>query len=582
MEYSWNLSQIFESENAYNKAFEELKKSTYDLLEFKGKLHEPDAVYEYFKANEQISLLADKMSAYLYLRKSLNGRDVWALEKMAELDNFSVATSSKLIVLSQEIKKNRIENLKAWKSLPKFADYDLAIDDIIKSKKHMIPTTQEKLLIKASDAVCASELFDVLDNVELKFGKIKDEDGKLVTITQGNYAKYIRSTDRNVRKQASTKLNKAYKALNQTISVNYISHLKYADFVAKTYKYKSTLNNTLDASDLPNNLPKTVVKHVGKFLPLLSRYYGARKAILKLDKMYGYDLSCEMFEKTARNYSLEEAKEIIKNALLPLGEDYVRHLDDAIAQNWFDTRILEGKESGGYCLDVHDVHPYILTNYNGTKDCVSTLAHEFGHAMHHYYTNQTQPLSKSDFDIFVAEIASTVNEVLLARYMIENAKSKQEKLSSIDGFLKTFIGTVFTQTKYTEFELFVHEKIDKGEPLTYKMMNEFYAGVINKYNGKNVEKTKNGISWSMIPHFYRDFYVFKYVTGFISACAIAEKLLTEKDYAKKYRKFLSGGCSEKPCDLLKSAGVDILSEKTFESAFALFEKYLRELEGEAK
>ncbi|MBQ8468298.1 MAG: oligoendopeptidase F family protein [Clostridia bacterium] len=574
MEYSWNLSQIFESEQAFEKAFDEFKKDSQQIMNFKGKLNNPKDVYNYLKLDERLSLVADKLGSYLYLRKSLNGKDVWALTKMSELENFDSEFSKNTIFVGQELKKNKTEELLKWKNLPEFADYDIWLDDLIKSKKHNIAATQEKLMIGASDAYAASKLFDVLDNVELKFGKIRDENGKSVVLTQGNYAKYSRSTNREVRKQVSKKLNNAYGALNQTIATNYISHLKFVDFFAKTYKYKSTLARKLEASDLPANLPQNVVANINKFLPLLHSYYAWRKKYMRLDKMYGYDLSCPIVESADNQYSLEDGTKIIKKALLPLGEDYVENLDVAIKDHWFDTRILPAKESGGYCLDVYDVHPFILTNFNGTKDCVSTIAHEFGHAMHNYYTNKSQPFSKAGFDIFVAEIASTVNEVLLARYMIDHSKTKQEKVSNIVSFLTTFIGTVFTQSRYTEFELFVHEKIDKNQPLTHEEMNEFYKGIINKYNGQSVEKTKSGISWSMIPHFYSDFYVFKYVTGFISACAIAEKLLSDKNYYKTYRKFLSGGSSKKPCDLLKDAGVDILNYKTYESAFKMFEQYL--------
>lgn len=578
MESSWNLSQIFENEQAFEKAYQDYKQQTTAIFAFAGKLNKPEEVIKYFRLSEQIDLAGSKLFHYLFLRKSLNGKDIWAIEKISELELFASELETKTVGLSQELKKNSKQALESWKSLPEFADYDLDLDYIIRCKKHMISAVQEKMFIKMSDAMCASELFNTLDNVELKFGKIKDENGKLVELTHGNYSKFVRSTNRNVRKQASAKIKKAYAALNQTIAVNYISHLKFADFVAKTYKYASTLDSKLEASELPKNLPQSVVKNVNKFLPLLDRYYAWRKKYMGFDKMYGYDLACEVVESKHNYFELEKGVETIKKALLPLGADYAEHLDRAIDANWFDRRILPAKESGGYCLDVQTVHPFILTNYNGTRDCVSTLAHEFGHAMHFYYTDKTQPLAKSHIGIFLAEIASTVNEVLLSHYFIEHAKTKEEKISAITSFLTTFIGTVFTQTQYTEFELFVHDKINNNLPLTYKMMNDFYKGVINKYYGNHVEHTNCGISWSRIPHFYSDFYVFKYVTGFISACAIAQKLLSEPDYAKTYRKFLSGGSSKKPCELLKDAGVDILDKKTFDEAFLMFEEYVNKLE----
>lgn len=582
MECKWNLSQLFESETEFDKSFEKYKEDAKQVLTFKGKLGRAEQVVSYLKLSEKLSIERKRLSAYLFLRQSLNGKDDWANEKSSEFENFCEEFARQKIFVWQELEKNPMKVLESWKKLPEFADYDVWVDDVIKSKKHHIPATQEKLMLGVSAAEASDKLFDVLNDIELKFGKIKNENGKLVKLTHGNYFRYARSQNREIRKQAVSRCNKVYAQFNQTIAVNYVSHLKFAEFYAKTYKYKSTLDHCLEASDLPAKLPQKVVEYVENNLGLLHRYYGWRKRFMHLDKIYRYDLNCDVVPKVDKYFSLEQAFEIIKQALLPLGEEYVHHLDKAVADGWFDTRIMPAKTSGGYCYDVNGVHPFILTSFNETKECVSTLAHEFGHAMHSFYANKAQPLFKADYGIFVAEIASTVNEVLLAKYFIENAKTKQEKISHISNFLTTFVGTVFTQTKFTEFELFVHDRVHKNLPLTYKNMNEFYVNISNKYFGDSVEHAKSDVGWSMIPHFYSDFYVFKYVTGFISACAIAEKLLSDKNYVKQYIKFLSGGCSKKPCELLADAGVDILDKKTFDSAFKLFENYLNILEEESK
>ena len=336
----------------------------------------------------------------------------------------------------------------------------------------------------------------------------------------------------------------------------------------------------MEVGDLPRNLPRIVVKNINKYLPNLHRYYSWRKKFMKLDKFESCDLFCNLFKKSiTKEFSFEECKNILKEALLPLGHDYIDMIDNAIKNKWIDSRYLPNKQSGAYQLACYGVHPYILLTYDNTFNSVSTFAHEFGHSMHSYYSEKGQPYSKCDYEIFVAEVASTVNEILLSYYMINNAETKEEKINYLAEFLGKFIATVFTQTEYTEFELFVHDKIDKSEPLTYNMLNDYYYGLQKKYCGKDVKVIEDSkYHWSRIPHFYSDFYVFQYATSFLASCAIAEKLLTNKEYNKTYRKFLSAGSSKKPCEILKDAGVDILDIKTYENAFKLFDKYVKELE----
>ena len=419
-----------------------------------------------------------------------------------------------------------------------------------------------------------------MDNLEIKLGRTINEDGKQEKLTRANYRVFVSSNNKKVRQSARLKMLRAYKAVNQTIACNYISHLKYNDFVAKTYKYKSTLAMCMEHGDLPQNLPREVVDNVTKFLPLVYRYYSWRKNFMKLDKFEDCDLASNLFDRSInKEYPLGKALKIIKQALAPLGKDYVSMLDVAVTEDWIDTRYLPNKDSGAYSSNVYGVHPFILMTYDKTQNSVSTLAHEFGHSMHSYFSEKNQPYSKHDYEIFVAEVASTVNEILLSNWFVENAESKEEKIEFIADFLNTFIATVFRQTQYTEFELFVHDNIDKNVPMSYKTLNDFYGSLQKKYSGKEVKVIPDSkYHWSIVPHFYRDFYVFKYATGFISACAIVSKLLENTDYAKKYRQFLSAGSSKKPCDILKIADVDILDKKTYEKAFELFEKYLNMLE----
>ena len=580
MELKWNLSEVYPSTQTLQADISKLEKLGEQIIATKGSLATKQGLLSFYKISEEFALLKDKISSYLFLTKSLDGSNVFALEKLAELENYLQQYGTQTTFAIQEIKKIPNSILLKWASLPEFNNYDNDIKDIVKIKKHTLPESQEKLMIGSSFAISTSEVFDCIDNVEIKYGKTVDEQGKVVKLTNANLHVLATSNIKHVRKSAISKVFKAYKALNQTISANFISHLKYSNFVAKTYKYKNTLHMCLKNDDLPTNLPQIVVKNINGFLPLLHKYYSWRKEFMKLEKFESCDLSCKLFDNSVNpQYTLSQAIELIKKAVKPLGNSYANMLDYAVEHNWIDSIYLPNKDSGAYCLSLYGVHPYILLTYDKTQNSVSTLAHEFGHAMNGYYSHKAQPYSKSDNEIFVAEVASTVNEILLADYFIANAKTNKEKISHITQFLNTFISTVFTQTEYTEFELFAHDCIDKNIPLNYKKLNDYYLSLQKKYCGKDVSVLNlSQYHWSRIPHFYNSFYVFKYVTGFISACAIVSKLKADPEYKDKYIEFLSAGSSKEPCDTLKIAGVDILDNNTYTQAFKLFEHYIRILQ----
>ena len=576
MKLSWDLSQIYATQQDYLSDKQKLKELGNKLVLFKGKLNNKKDLLNYFVVNEEFSKIEEKLVSYLFFTKSLDGSNIFAIEELSELEIYLQELNNKTVFISQELKKIPNKSLQEFAKLPEFKDYDLDLLDIIKDKKHTLPESQEKLMIGASFANNNSELFDCLNNVEIKYGKTIDEQGKIVTLNKSNSRVLTSSHIKKVRLYAYVRILRAYKAVNQTIASNYISHLKYSNFVAKTYKYKNTLDLCLNDADLPNNLPQSVVKNVTNYLPLLHSYYAWRKQFMGLKHIDSNDLSCNLFDRTVnKEYTLQEGVSIIKEALQVLGPDYINLLDKAIENKWIDSEFAPNKESGAYSSSLYGVHPFILLTYDKTQDSVSTLAHELGHAMHSYYSEKAQPYAKHNYEIFVAEVASTVNEVLLANYFINNAKNNKEKIAFITDFLNTFVATVFTQTQYTEFELFAHNAVDKGEPLSYKKLNDCYLQLQKKYCGKNVLIVSDSqYHWSRVPHFYRSFYVFKYATGFISACAIAQKLLTDKNYLPKYKEFLSAGGSKKPCDILKLADVDILDSKTYKQAFKLFDNYL--------
>ncbi len=578
-ELTWDLTELYKTHQQVDDDLKIIVGLANNIKATKKSLNSKEGLLNYLKLSEQFSKLMDKLECYLFLSKSLDGSDVYVIEKLSELENFYEKFSDDTTFVMQELKKISSNDLMQWSKLPEFKNYDNFLMDIIKVKKHTLSEKEEKIMSAASFTTCQSEIFDNLDNVELKFGKITDENGNRVELTNANYSKYAKSTNKNVRKSAVKNMLSAYKAVNQTLSTNYLSYVKYKNFVAKTYKYKNTLDMCLQNEDLPNGIPQAVVKNVTEHLTSLHDYYLWRKNFMQLPKFESCDIGCDLFDKSiAKEYTLSEGIDLIKKALSPLGKDYTDMLDYAAKNNWIDSKERPNKDSGAYQLGLYGYHPYILLSYNQSFSSVNTLAHEFGHAMNSYYSENSQPYSKHSNCIFLAEIASTVNEILLSDYNIRHAKTSQEKINYITKFLNNFIGSVFVQTQYTEFELFAHDCIDKGEPLSYKKLNDFYCLLNKKYLGKHVIlMPERNYHWSVVPHFYSAFYVYKYVTGFISACAIAQKILADKSYVETYKQFLGLGSSKKPCDALKLAGVDILSKTAYDNAFKIFDSYLQEL-----
>ena len=580
MQLTWQLEELYKTKQDYYKAFEKFKNLCQTELQFKGKLTTRQGQLEYYKLLDIIGQAQDKLEMYLFLAGDLDGSDAEILEMQQELDNYLNAHEQKTLFAAQELKKISAKTLQQWSGEKEFKNYKMQLLHLAQEKKHILSAPQEKLLTQMAQVYNADEVFNTLNDVDIKMGKIKDENGKVVQITQGNYVLYTHGNNRRVRQNALKALFEPFRQHNQTIAANFIGFLKYCNFVSKASKYKNTLGMQLESSHLPQNLPQNVVKNVDKFIPLLHSYFDWRKKFMGIDKFAVGDTTCELFDSTiSSNYSLEQGLQLIKKALSPLGEDYVAMLDVAASEHWIDSIERPNKRSGAYSAGLFGSHPYILATYKGTADCVSTIAHEFGHAMHTYYSDKKQPYATHDYDIFVAEIASTVNEILLDKYQIASAKNKNEKIDRLSKFVDGFLSTVFMQTMYTEFELFAHGAADRDEPLTYKKLNDCFDNLFKKYYGKGViVEDYRKYHWSRVPHFYRPFYVYKYATGYIAACAIVQNITTNPNFASVYKtKFLSAGSSQEPCDILASIGIDILDPKTYQAGFSLMQDAIDQL-----
>lgn len=574
--YDWNLTDIYESWDDALTDFETLKKKYSAFSKFKGELTNKKGLLSYFKANDDFSLLSNRLMAYLHLRLALCGKDKQATELEQKLQYFFNEEEPKLAFIEPELCKNKVRDLKNWKTLPEFEAYTLEIDSILSNKKHSLDEKTNRILSMIPSFNACDEAYDKFESVDVKFGEI-DVEGERVKLTPALYGVLVQHKNQRVRHDAYDAMMKAFADMNYTLSSLYISQTKENDFFVKIGKYKSKLDASCEGIKVNPEIVPTLIKTVQSKLDLFYDFEKVKKQALELDEYFYFDNYVPM-GSSEKKYSFDDAVLLMNNALEKLGAEYGKVTQKAVTENWIDVFEKPAKTTGGFSLGVFGLHPYILLNFAGTYRDVSTLCHEMGHTMHSYLSNKNQPISKSDYSIFVAEVASTVNEILLSMFMLDHAKNKNERLFFVHNFLSDFYATVYRQTMFTEFEHFVITSVENKIPLSAEVLNEKYASLQKQYFGENVKPTEfSKFEWSRIPHFYSPYYVYKYATGFISASIIAKNIYEEKPgYLEKYLKFLSAGASVYPIDLLKSVGVDLTKQETLESAFEVYEKYLEE------
>ena len=575
---NWDLSQLYTDEKAVLDEFNKLKELYLGLLKFEGKLNSKKDVLEYLKYKAEIAKVKEKFDCYLFLRMSLNGKDTFPRTISSQLSYFLQDMTPLSVKLAYEIKANSNNKLNEWKQDPDFKEFDLLLDDVIKDKKHDLPKNAETILSLNPTYGGFSEAFDSFNDIDLKFGKIKTSDG-IKELTHATYSVFMNDKDAKVRKQAYNKMHKAFANFNYTLGSLYLSNAEQTLYFSKIYKYKSVLESVCKNDKTDVKVLPTLISVVRENLHQFYRFEELKKQYLKMDEFYCFDNYLDVGE-LEQKFTYKEGANIVLKALEILGNDYVATLKIALSEGWIDVYEKPAKTSGGFNLGVYGVHPFILLNWTDEYDSVSTLAHELGHAMHSHYSNTNQPITKSDYSIFAAEVASIVNEILLINYMIKNAKSKQEKIYYINTLLQQFYTTLYRQTMFSEFEYFVYQTLENKKPLIVEDLNKKYESLQKDYFGPSAKRTKySKFEWSRVPHFYREYYVYKYSTGFISACIIAQNIMDKKQsYLEKYKNFLSSGSSINPVELLKTVDVDITNKKTLESAFKLYKNLLDQFE----
>lgn len=581
--YEWNLEDLFKNE----KELEENRKKIYEYLreieQYQGKLiNSSENIAKCYQTYEKMLEIFDKVYSYGMFRyhQNMAKPENIALFKKSEQTNADIAKRTSFIV--PEITKIEEETLKQYlvenKNLQR---YHRIIEDIIEDKKHILSEEVENVLASYSEVFNGCEnTYDIFTNTEFVYPKIKDENGNEVELTDATYSKYLASKNQDVRIGAFNSMYSLYKKHINTITELYLTRVKEDTISSQLRKYKSSLEKAVENDDATSKVYESLVEVVNENLKINHRYMKLKKKLLGLEEMHIYDIYVNTYKDESENISVEQAEETVLKALEPLGTEYQEKLKHAFSSRWIDVFEKPNKRSGAYSSGVHGVHPFVLTNFTGRSRDVSTIAHELGHAMHSYYSSSSQNIMDASYTIMVAEVASTVNEIILGQYLIEKEQDKIKKAALINEQLDDIRATLIRQTMFAEFEKIIHERVENLETLTSEELCDIYFKLNQKYFGKDVVIDDNiKYEWARIPHFYSCFYVYKYATGISAAIAIATKILNkEEGIVEKYINMLKQGRMKKSVDLLKMVGVDLESKKPYEDAFAFYHKQLEELE----
>ena len=581
--YSWDLTDLFKDKEEFYKEMKNVKDKLKQIETYKGILCDrSENLYHCYQLYEEVLMKFEQVYAYGMLNYHLNMADQEGIKLFKKVENLNSEFGIATAYITPEITfadENIINQY--LQEDPRLEPYKRDIQKTLEKKKHILSKEGENLLANYSEILCAPKnIYDLLTNAEFKFGTLIDEEGKEVELTDATYSIYIRSKNQNVRKQAYDLVFKKYGEFINTIAEIYITNVKKTVITAKLRNYESSLDEVTDNDEVSLKVYDTLMEGVHKGLTANHDYMALKKKLLHLENMHMYDIYVNPFTKSEDKIPYEEAKKIVKSALAILGKEYGDMLEHAFENHWIDVYEKPNKQTGGYNMGIHAPHPFILMNYVGDEYDVRTIAHELGHSMHTYYANKNQNIFDADYTIMVGEVASTVNEILLTEYQLQNETDKTKKAEIIYELLELIRGTFYAQAMFAEFETEVHEKIENGKMVSAEDLNMIYYDLNQKYMGKAVtieDNTKYG--WSRIPHFYRDFYVYKYATGISSAICIATKILNkEEGYVEKYINMLSQGCTRKSIDLLKMVDVDLEDIHTYDSIVQFYRNKIEELE----
>jgi oligoendopeptidase F len=581
--YKWNIEEMYPDEEQWKADYKAVEDKAKDFAAYSGRLSEsPQVLLEALQKKDNIWLILEKVYTYAKMKKDEDNR-VNKYQAMNDKANSLIAkASSYLSFFTPELLEIPEEKLLGFmKAEEGLSLYEHVMNDILREKAHVLSGAEENLLAQISEIAGATgDIFSMINDADIKFGTITDEDGDLVEVTHGRYIGFMESHDRRVRKEAYEHMYKAFEDLKNTLATTYNYNTKTDVITARIRKYGSAREAALSGDNIPAEVYDNLIDTVNGRLSALHRYVEVRRKLLAVDEVHMYDMYVPLVEMPKGEILYGKALDMMREGLASLGGDYLARMNEGLGSRWIDVYENVGKTSGAYSFGSYDSMPYILLNYNGKLKDVFTIAHEMGHSMHSYYTRKAQPFVYGGHSIFTAEVASTVNEALLMNHLLANSKDPQEKKYLLNLYLEEFRTTLFRQTMFAEFEKLTHEAVENGEVLTADWLCEEYGKLNRRYYGDHVAyDSQIALEWARIPHFYRAFYVYKYATGFSAAAAISSKILKEGPAARDaYIEFLKTGESDYPIELLKIAGVDMSRPDPIIQAMDAFEKLVVEME----
>ena len=582
-EYKWKLEDIYADENSWEEDYKKLEEQIPALEKYKGVLGSSSTqLLQVLEFSHELERKAEKLYVYARMRRDEDNGNSHYQALFDRVQRLSIELGSASAYIVPEIISLAPEKIRAF--LDENQDlqlYSRLLDELMRQKEHILSPEEERILAMSADlSLAAKNIFGMLNNADIKFPVIQDEEGKAVELTKGRYGSFMESNERRVRKEAFTALYGSYGKVKNTLAMSLASNVKNDIFYSRVRKYPSALEASLDQDNISPEVYERLVETVHNNMEPMYRYLRLRKKALGLDELHMYDIYAPLVKEFKSKVSYEKSQEMVLKALQPLGDEYLAILRGGLKGGWIDVYENEGKTSGAYSWGCYDSHPYVLMNYDDKLDDVFTLAHEMGHALHSYYSNKNQPYVYSQYSIFVAEVASTVNELLLIDYLLAQSREPREKAYLINHYLEQFRGTVYRQTMFAEFEKKIHEQVEQGQTLTAEGLCQSYRELNRLYYGPDTLLDEEiDMEWARIPHFYSAFYVYKYATGFSAAVALKEQILQEgKPAVARYLEFLKSGSSDYPLNLLRKAGVDLTTPEPVEKALHLFARLVTEME----
>lgn len=580
--YKWDLTHMISSDEQWIQIYNKCIKLCNEIKNFQDKLEDGQNILSCLDLQTELLLLTERLYVYSHMKLHEDTRDNKSQERSSKTESLQSQVEEALAFIEPELlqlDKKYIDNL--IKSSKELSVYSYYINNIFRKKEHTLSKEEEELLSKASDFNnSVSNIFSMFNEADVKFSNAQTEDGSFVEVTKGNYLSHMQSNDRILRKNVYTSFFSTYSDYKNTLASIYSSHVKKQVFNKNVRNFPSCMEAALFENNIDSNVYHRLIKTVNDYLPIMHRYVYLRKKVLKVDTLHYYDLYTSLVNDVDIEFTYETAKEIAKKALSILGDEYIMLLETAFDNRWIDVYENVGKRSGAYSWRAYNYHPHILLNYTDKITDLFTLVHEIGHAIHSYYSNKHQHYINAHYKIFLAEIASTVNETLLMHYLRNETTDKNMQLFLMNYFIEKFRGTVFRQTMFAEFELKTHNLVENNQPLTADNLSNIYQDLNSKYYGNSIESDDLiKVEWARIPHFYYNFYVYQYATGFSSAIALSNRILTEGHNAvDDYFNFLKSGNSDAPLNILKKAGVDMTTNKPISSALDIFEQLVLDME----